>query len=142
MKSYIFYEWLINEFRIGTNYTQEHLEMLSEALRITFGDNWSLSSKKLSEILNQIYVINSSQIKSVNPIEHLFYKNIIPIGLTENKKTKINTIKSRISILDIKKELSVTSSDLSLEYSIQKQKAKILNQLDSNIKEILLEGLF
>ena len=50
------YEWLINEFKEGMSYTQEHLEHLSEALKITFGDNWSLSTDKIGKILNQIYI--------------------------------------------------------------------------------------
>lgn len=141
MKPYIFYEWLINEFRIGTNYTQKHLEILAEALRINFGGNWSLSSKKISEILNQIYNIDNKKIKICPLLETLFYKNIIPKS-GQNKRINVYTIKSRIEIQDIKKELALTSSDLSLEYSIQRQKSKILNQLDSNIKEILLEGSF
>ena len=143
MKPYIFYECLINEFKEGTSYTQEHLEMLSESLRITFGDNWSLSSKKIGEILHQIYNIDRVKINlSVAPLEHLFYKNILPKSATTKKRIDVYKIKSRIEISDIKKELAVTSSDLSLEYSIQKRKTKILNQLDSNTKEILLEGLF
>lgn len=137
------YEWLINEFKPGISYTNEHLEILSEALKITFGDNWSLTSKRISEILNQIYSIDSKKVRKCDSVETLFYKNINP---TESQNTKkqvtINTIKSRIEIQDIKKELAVTSSNLSLDYSIQKRKTKILNQLDSNEKQILLEGIF
>lgn len=135
------YEWLINEFKEGTSYTQEHLEILSESLIMTFGDNWSFSSKKIGEILHQIYNIDSKKIKICPPIEPLFYKNIIPIG-GQGKRINAYIIKSRIEVSDIKKELDATSSDLSLEYSIQKRKTKILNQLDSNSKEILLEGVF
>ena len=141
MKPYIFYEWLINEFRIGTNYTQEHLEMLSEALKITFGDNWALSTDKIGKILNQIYNIDCKNTIISTVFNYNFYKNILP-KTAEKKQLRIYTIKSRIEISDIKKELAVTSSDLSLEYSIQKRKTKILNQLDSNTKEILLEGVF
>lgn len=136
------FEWLISEIKEGTSYTNEHLEILSNAFKARFGDNWALTPKKISEILNQIYKIESTQIKKCNPIEHLFYRNIIPIALHEGKRTKINTIKSRIEISDIKKELDATSSDFSLEYSIHKRKIKILNQLDEDIREILLEGIF
>ncbi|WP_343118191.1 DEAD/DEAH box helicase, partial [Romboutsia sp. MSSM.1001216sp_RTP31141st1_F12_RTP31141_220114] len=136
------YEWLTNEFKEGVSYTQEHLEILAESFRITFGDNWAFTSKKLSEILNQIYVVSSSQIKTVNPVETLFYRNIIPTALTNNKKTKINTIKSKIKLSDIKKELGCTSSNLSLDLSIKKRKSKLLNQLDDVEKKILLEGIF
>lgn len=136
------YEWLINELKIGTSYTNEHLEMLSEAFRVRFGDNWGITTKKLGEILNQTYNIECYQTQKCNPIETLFYRNINPIALQEGKRIKINLIKSKIELSDIKKELAVTSSDLSLEFSIQKRKTKILNQLDKTEKEILLEGVF
>lgn len=135
------YEWLINEFKEGMSYTQEHLEHLSEALKITFGDNWSLSTDKIGKILNQIYIIDNKTTRIATVKNNLFYKNILPKGVAK-KQLRIYTIKSRIELSDIKKELAVTSSDLSLEFSIQKRKTKILNQLDKTEKEILLEGVF
>ena len=137
------YEWLINEFKEGMSYTQEHLEHLSEDLKITFGDNWSLSTDKIGKILNQIYNIDRVKINlSVAVKNNLFYKNILPKSATTKKRIDAYTIKSRIELSDIKKELAVTSSDFSLEYSIHKRKTKILNQLDNDVKEILLEGVF
>ena len=137
------YEWLINEFKEGMSYTQEHLEHLSETLKITFGDNWSLSTDKIGKILNQIYNIDRVKINlSVAVKNNLFYKNILPKSATTKKRIDAYTIKSRIELSDIKKELAVTSSDFSLEYSIHKRKTKILNQLDKDVKEILLEGVF
>ena len=123
------------------SYTQEHLEHLSEALKITFGDNWSLSTDKIGKILNQIYIIDNKTTRIATVKNNLFYKNILPKGVAK-KQLRIYTIKSRIELSDIKKELAVTSSDLSLEFSIQKRKTKILNQLDKTEKEILLEGVF
>ena len=110
--------------------------MLAEALRFNFGDNWSLTTKKIGEILNIIYKIDSKKIKICPPIETLFYKNIIPIG-GQGKRINAYTIKSRIDIQDIKNELAVTSSDLSLDYSIQKIKSKIL----LNIMGVICEKL-
>lgn len=135
------YEWLINEFKEGVSYTNEHLETLSEAFKMTFGENWSLSTNKISKIINQIYIIDSVQTRIGTVVKHTFYRNIIPTGVA-NKKIRVYTIKSRIELSDIKKELGCTSSDLSLEHSILKRKTKILNQLDSTEKEILLEGIF
>jgi len=66
----------------------------------------------------------------------------LPKSATPNKRIDAYTIKSRVEVSDIKKELAVTSSDFSLENSIQRQKTKILSQLDKNIKEVLLEGVF
>ena len=112
-------------------------------LRITFGDNWSLSTKKISAVLNQIYNIDRVKINlSVADKNYNFYKNILPASATTKKRIDAYTIKSRIEFSDIKKELGATSSDMSLENSIQKRKTKILSQLDSNHKEILLEGIF
>lgn len=115
--------------------------MLSEALRITFGDNWSLTTDKIGKILNQIYKIDCKNTRLATVLEHTFYKNIHPKTVAK-KQLRVYTIKSRIDIQDIKKELAVTSSNLSLDYYIQKRKTKILNQLDSNEKQILLEGIF
>ena len=92
-------------------------------LRITFGDNWSLSTKKISAVLNQIYNIDRVKINlSVADKNYNFYKNILPASPTTKKIIDAYTIKSRIELSDIKKELGATSSDMSLEYSIQKKK--------------------
>lgn len=125
----------------GVSYTQEHLKDLSEALRIVFGDNWALSTDKIGKILNQIYKIECTNTRFGTVKNNLFYKNILPKSVP-NKKIRVYTIKSRIELSDIKKELGSASSDMSLENSIQKRKTKILSQLDSNHKEILLEGIF
>ena len=71
--------------------------------------------------------------KNCSSFSYTFYKNISPkSGHTE--RINIYTIKSRIELLDIKKELGGTSCDMSLENDIQKRKTKILNQLDNNHK--------
>ena len=76
-------------------------------------------------------------------ISDIFYKKIRPTkSQNEKKQITIKTINSMIEVQDIKKELEIPSSDLSLEISIQKRKNKTLTQLDSNVKEILLEGIF
>ena len=137
------YEWLINEFKVGTSYTNEHLEIVAEAFRIRYGENWAITTNKIAEILNQTYNIDRCKFsKSVAPIDISFYRNIIPNGATSKKRIDINTVKSFIEIQDIKKELDATSSDLSIENSISIKKQYILNQLDEVEKEILLEGLF
>lgn len=137
------YEWLTNEFKEGVSYTQEHLEILAESFRITFGDNWAFTPKKLGELLNQIYVIKNKKSSNCPPVETLFYRNIIPTtGQNSKKRINIYTIKSKIKIADVKKELGCTSSDLSLDLAIKKRKSKLLDQLDNVEKRILLEGIF
>lgn len=135
------YELITQYLYEGVSYTQEHLKDLSEALRIVFGDNWALSTDKIGKILNQIYVIKKKNTNKSALNDTLFYRNILPKG-ADKKQIRIYTIKSRIELSDIKKELGCTSSDKSLDFSIQKRKSKILDQLDSTQKEILLEGLF
>lgn len=139
------FEWLVNEFKEGTSYTSEHLEILSESFRLAFGDNWSLSTKKIGEILSQTYVIDSKQCKKgskVPVVGTLFYRNIIPTGGTFIKKTNIYTIEKRIELSDIKDDLGINPSDKSLDNYIINKKKKIMNQLDDVEKAILLEGLF
>ncbi|MEG1411341.1 MAG: DEAD/DEAH box helicase family protein [Terrisporobacter sp.] len=135
------YELITHYLYEGVSYTQEHLKDLSEALRIVFGDNWALSTDKIGKILNQIYTIEKKKVRNVPLFSYSFYKNILPKSGTSNL-LNIYTIKSRIELSDIKKELGCTSSDKSLDHSIQKRKSKILDQLDSTQKEILLEGVF
>lgn len=137
------YEWLINEFKVGTSYTNEHLEIVAEAFRVRFGENWAITTSKIGEILNQTYNIDRCKFsKSVAPLEISFYKNINPKSATSKKRIDINTIKSRIELLDIKKELDCASPDFSIDISIQRRKDKILDQLDTIEKEMLLEGIF
>lgn len=137
------FEWLTSNLYEGISYTKEHLEILSEAFNISFGDNWSLTPKKIGEILNQTYMIDNKKVGMCPPVEIVFYKKINPTaGHDSKKRINVYTIKSKIEILDIKKELEVTSSDFSLEYSIQRKKSKILDQLDNTEKDILLKGIF
>lgn len=137
------YEWITSEFKEGTIYTKDHLEILSDAFKLRFGDNWALSTDKIGKLLNQVYKVDRVKITpSVAVKNNLFYRNILPKSATSKKRIDVNQIKSRIELSDIKKELAATSSDKSLEFSIQKRKSKILDQLDNNQKEILLEGLF
>lgn len=135
------YELIIHYLYEGVSYTQEHLKDLSEALKIVFGENWALSTDKIGKILNQIYIIEKTETRIATVKNYTFYKNIMPKSVA-SKKLRVYTIKSRVELSDIKKELAVTSSDFSLENSIAKRKTKILNQLDNNIKELLLEGIF
>ncbi len=135
------YEWLINEFKVGTSYTNEHLEIVAEAFKIRYGENWAITTNKIGEILNQTYNIENKNTRSGTVLELSFYKNINPNGVP-NKKIRVYTINNFIEIQDIKKELGCTSSDFTIEKSINIKKQYILNQLDETEKEILLEGFF
>lgn len=71
-----------------------------------------------------------------------FYKYIYPMGATDNKKTiRIYKIERYITLNDIKKELDLKDSDRSLEHLVRNRKDKLLQTIDSDDKEILLNGL-
>ncbi|HBG5055993.1 TPA: hypothetical protein KQF55_003685 [Clostridioides difficile] len=64
------------------------------------------------------------------------------MGATDNKKTiRIYKIERYITLNDIKKELDLKDSDRSLEHLVRNRKDKLLQTIDSDDKEILLNGL-
>ncbi|MCQ4437106.1 hypothetical protein NO135_19005 [Clostridioides difficile] len=54
---------------------------------------------------------------------------------------RVYTIKKHIDIEDIKKDLGLMDSDLSIEHLVEARINKLLNTVDETEKEILLEGL-
>ncbi|HFL2404845.1 TPA: hypothetical protein ACG3PH_003769 [Clostridioides difficile] len=60
----------------------------------------------------------------------------------ENEKMiRVYTIKKHIDVEDIKKELGLMDSDLSIEHLVEARINKLLNTVDETEKEVLLEGL-
>lgn len=100
-----------------------------------------MSINKIGKILNQIYLIENKKTRIGTVVEHLFYRDIVPTGGAD-KQIRVYTIKSRIELLDIKKELGIKESDQSLDLVIHKRKNNILDKLNDIENEILLEGLF
>ncbi|HGT1646689.1 TPA: DEAD/DEAH box helicase family protein [Clostridioides difficile] len=130
-------------FGKGISYTELHLQELSNDLKLILGENWNLTTNKLSAILNSIFIIESKQIQTCTPVGSIFfYKNINPTGVQQEKKrVRIYKIERYITIKDIKKELALDEKDISLENSIRHRKNKMLNSLDDTEKLVLLEGL-
>ncbi|MDY6604678.1 DEAD/DEAH box helicase, partial [Clostridioides difficile] len=129
-------------FGIGTSYTELHLQELSDDLRLILGENWNLTTKKLSIMLNEIFVIEKKKYRGVNSLENIFfYKNINPKLFThEVKQMQLNNIKRYVTIDDIKKDLELDEKDKSLEHAIKHTKDRMLNSLDEEEKLLLLKG--
>ncbi|HBG2486969.1 DEAD/DEAH box helicase family protein [Clostridioides difficile] len=129
-------------FGIGTSYTELHLQELSDDLRLILGENWNLTTKKLSIILNEVFVIEKKKYRGGNSLENIFfYKNINPkLFPLEAERMQVNNIKRYISIDDIKKDLKLDEKDKSLEHAIKHTKDRMLNSLDEDEKLLLLKG--
>ncbi|MCC0648458.1 DEAD/DEAH box helicase family protein [Clostridioides sp. ZZV15-6598] len=129
-------------FGIGTSYTELHLQELSNDLRIILGENWDLTTKKMSIILNEIFIIEKKKYRGVNSLENIFfYKNTNPKLFTpEVKQIQLNNIKRYITIDDIKKDLELDEKNKSLENAIKHTKDRMLNSLDEDEKLLLLKG--
>lgn len=86
------YNLIVDNFKPGVSYTNEHLEMFIDMINILI-PGLKLSINKLGETINNIYSVKKSRprIDSVHQLEHYFYKNIYP-NLCTNKQISINTI--------------------------------------------------
>ncbi|HBG1446885.1 DEAD/DEAH box helicase [Clostridioides difficile] len=136
------YNYINSMFGVGTSYTEEHLEALTVDLQMFLATKEKLTIKKIRLILRSIFVIENKRHRSVQGLPYKYYKNIKPRGCTPDKKQlTIYTIKKHIEIEDIKKELGLMDSDLSIEHLVETRINKLLNTVDETDKEVLLKGL-
>ncbi|MDV9763971.1 DEAD/DEAH box helicase [Clostridioides difficile] len=136
------YNYINSMFGVGISYTEEHLEALTIDLQTFLATKERLTIKKIRLILRSIFVIENKRHRSVQGLPYKYYKNIKPRGCTPDKKQlTIYTIKKHIGVEDIKKELGLMDSDLSLEHLVEARINKLLNTVDETEKEVLLEGL-
>ncbi|MEN7804266.1 DEAD/DEAH box helicase [Clostridioides difficile] len=135
------YNYINSMFGVGTSYTKEHLEALSVDLQTFLATKKKLSIKKISLILQSIFVIEVKQHRGVTGLPYKYYKNILPNPVTDKKVIRVYTIKKHIDVEDIKKELGLMDSDLSIEHLVEARINKLLNTIDEADKEVLLEGL-
>ncbi|HGH0517503.1 TPA: DEAD/DEAH box helicase [Clostridioides difficile] len=135
------YNYINSMFGVGTSYTKEHLEALSVDLQTFLATKKKLSIKKISLILQSIFVIECKRFRGVTGLPYKYYKNILPNPVTDKKMIRVYTIKKHIDINDIKEELGLMDSDLSLEHLVEARINKLLNTVDETEKEVLLEGL-
>ncbi|MCC0654887.1 hypothetical protein IC174_20295 [Clostridioides sp. ES-S-0001-03] len=135
------YNYINFNFGVGTSYTKEHLEALIVDLQTFLATKKKLTIKKISLILQSIFVIECKRFRGVTGLPYKYYKNILPNPVTDKKMIRVYTIKKHIEIEDIKKELGLMDSDLSIEHLVETRINKLLNTVDEADKEVLLEGL-
>ncbi|MCI2341705.1 DEAD/DEAH box helicase family protein, partial [Clostridioides difficile] len=135
------YNYINFNFGVGTSYTKEHLEALTVDLQTFLATKKKLTIKKISLILQSIFVIEVKQHRGVTGLPYKYYKNILPNPVTDKKVIRVYTIKKHIDIEDIKKELGLMDSDLSIEHLVEARINKLLNTIDETDKEVLLKGL-
>ena len=135
------FRFITDRFTISTSYTEEHLKLLANEIKETFKLDYS--TKKLSEILNQIYIIKAIKNKKLTSVDDTFYRNIVP---TQVKKDKINysRIEKYISLGDIQALLNLDEGDQTIKHMIEKRKSKYKKQLTEQEKQVLqsLESVF
>ncbi|MCK8743884.1 DEAD/DEAH box helicase, partial [Clostridioides difficile] len=134
------YNYINFNFGVGTSYTKEHLEALAVDLQTFLATKKKLTIKKISLILQSIFVIEVKQHRGVTGLPYKYYKNILPNPVTDKKVIRVYTIKKHIDIEDIKKELGLIDNDLSIEHLVEARINKLLNAIDETEKEVLLEG--
>lgn len=135
------FNFITDRFTIGTSYTEEHLKVLSKEIKEDFKLDYS--TKKLSEILHQIYIIKAIKNKKLTSVDDTFYRNIVP---TQVKKDKINysRIEKYISLEDIQALLNLEEGDQTIKHMIEKRKSKYKKQLTEQEQQVLqsLESVF
>lgn len=135
------YNYINSMFGVGTSYTEEHLNALTVDLQTFLATKKKLTIKKISLILQSIFVIECKRFRGVTGLPYKYYKNILPNPVTDKKMIRVYTIKGHITIEDIKRELGLMDNDLSIEHLVEARINKLLNTVDETEKEILLEGL-
>lgn len=135
------YNYINFNFGVGTSYTKEHLEALIVDLQTFLAAKKKLTIKKIRLILRSIFVIECNRFRGVPGLPYKYYKNILPSPVTSEKMIRVYTIKKHIDVEDIKKELGLMDSDLSIEHLVEARINKLLNTIDEADKEVLLEGL-
>lgn len=105
------YNIITQDFKPGISYTNEHLEVCIEMLKIAL-PGIKLSMTKLGEILKNTYVITNTRPRTnvVHQLEHLYYKNIEPNYCTDKEQISINTIERYKTVDDIVKENKLPST--------------------------------
>lgn len=125
------YNYIINHFKPGISYTEEHLKDCIDVIKDRFGIR--ITTKDLGGILKQIYSIEDNQYrkgKSVPQVDCIFNKTLISTyGTTFEKKTNIYTIKSYLTLEDV---ISQNKLD---ELSLKVLKAIVNDRIESIEKE-------
>ena len=105
------YSFILGTFKPGKAYTEEHLKLFIEAAETQLPDT-KLTTNKLGELLSQIYSIDARELNSVEGLDFIYNKIYIS-NLSTNKKKRVNTIKSFLTIEDVIQQNKL--SDISLK---------------------------
>ena len=130
---------IMQEFKPGISYTQEHLELFIKSLEIVI-PGLKLSIKTLGSIIKDNYLIEETRHKftMLPQLDNYFYKNIVPNHGNEekNKQIRVYTIKDFRTVNDMILENNLPDiNKKSLENIIDRRYKSIV---DSNeAKEIL-----
>lgn len=141
------YDYIVENIKPGMRYTTDHIELLSMDLINKFKDNRKYNTTNTRKLLNEIFSITNKQFRkntSVSLVGFNFYINKEFTGDTFDKLTRVYTIENLISIDDIKKELHLSSSDKSIELTIDKKVKKINGEYEANkqVEQDLIKEIF
>lgn len=128
------YNLITADFKPGISYTNEHLELFIDILKIVI-PGLNLTTNKLGEIIKDTYVVQTNKISKCPGVDTIYYKNISPT-YGHNKRINLNTIKDFRKINDIVIDHNLSSiSQKSLE-NITKKRFQAIVESDE-AKEIL-----
>ena len=139
------FDFLTKSLTPGTSYTQMHLEEFVKDIKNKFGDNKEFTVNKIGTVIKNTYLVEEKRIviEKLPQVDCIFYRNIKPT-CGNSKQIRYYTINRYLWIEDIKKELAVTSSDLSLDRYVSKQIEKQLSKFgltQSDAKFIEIEDI-
>ena len=141
------YDYIVENIKPGMKYTTDHIELLSLDLINKFKDDKKYNVTNTRKLLNEIFnITNKPYAKGtiISPVNINFYINKEFTTEIFDKLTRVYTIENLISIADIKKELQLSSSDNSIEFTIDKKINKIIGDYNTNkqIEKDLIIELF
>ena len=137
------YDYLTANIKPGMSYTNDHIELLSLDLINKFKDDRKYSVTNTRKLLNEIFNITSKEVNLSTVVNFNFYINKEFTGVGKNR-FRGYTIENLISIEDIKKELQLSSSDNSIEVTINKRVQKLISEYEANkqIEQDLINEVF
>lgn len=137
------YNYLVSNIKPGMSYISDHIELLSIDLINKFLDDKKYNLTNTRKLLNEIFSIKDEQIRVVTPVNFNFYINNNFTTVTKDR-IRVYTVENILTIDDIKKELQLSSSDKSIEFTINNKVSKLISEFEAKkqIEEDLIKELF
>ena len=136
------YNLIVQEFKPGISYTNEHIKIFIDAIKI-FLPGTKITEKEIQEKLANIYVSDIKQVskktKNVPTVDINYYKNIVP---TAGTKFNIYTIKAHKKIADIAEDNQLSDIDAKVLKSVIDKKYKNIISSDEAQEIINIEQIF